>query len=365
VIVVVDPAATSPLPALGLAGGGLADLGAPEVARLASLRLDHLRADLLLAESGWEDALERAAANGARLGVPLELALVLPDSPGAALGVLADRVARVQPRVGRFLLFHASDHVTHEGDAALARERLSAVAPGARFAGGSERYFAELNRRRPATDGLDSIVFSLNPQVHAFDDATLFENLESLPWLAETARGFAGGLPLAISPATLRPRSDPRPPSSRTPGEPPFTDDPRQRTAVAAAWALALVGAASRAAFASLTLFEPTGPRGLMDEGRPFPVFHALAELAALDGAGVLFARSRRPERVQAFAVGRGPLTRLFLANITAEAHPVRVEGLGNAGRSAPLGAADAGEECGAELELAPGALVRLDFEAS
>ena len=297
--------------------------------------------------------------------LPLELALVLPDEPRPALLALARRASQLAPRVGRWLLFRAADHTTHDGDAALAREILAGVDAHAGFGGGCDRYFAELNRRRPSPAGLDVIAFSLNPQVHAFDDATLFENVATLPWLAETARSFAPGLPLAITPVTLRPRSDPRPPASRAPGEPPFTDDPRQSTPIAAAWTLALLGQAARAGFASLTFFEPTGPRGLMDAGQPFAVFHALRDVAAVAGAGVLALDSRRPERVQAIGLRSGRLTRLFLANIGDEPHPVRVEGLAGAARRAPLGAAEPGEECGLELDLEPRAVARLDVTAT
>ncbi len=364
VIVHVDGAGAFARPALGVGGGGLVALSEPEAALLRSLRLDHLRAELHLAAAGWEAQLERAAANAARLDLPLELALFVPDEPAAALRELAGRASTLALRVGHWLLFRAADPTTHEGDAAIAREALSEVDRRARFSGGSDRYFAELNRRRPSPAGLDRVGFSLNPQVHAFDDATLFENLDTLPWLAETARGFAAGLPLAITPITLRPRSDPRPPESRAAGEPPFSDDPRQSMAVAAAWTLGLVGSAAQAGFCSLTFFELTGPRGVMQEGRPYPVFHALADVAALADATFVPVRSRRPERVQAFALRSGRLTRLFLANVTDDPHPVRVEGVEGSVRRAQLGAADAGEECGPEVELDPHAVLRLDVTA-
>ena len=80
--------------------------------------------------------------------------------------------------------------------------------------------------------------------------------------MADTARGFAGGMPLGISPVTLRPRADPRPASSRTPGEPPLTDDPRQATPFAAAWTLGFLAAAAEAGFEALTFFELSGRAG-------------------------------------------------------------------------------------------------------
>jgi hypothetical protein len=362
VIVSVPAEGGATLPAIGLGGGSDAPLDEAGAAMLRRLRVDHLRGELLCGEPGWEAALHRAVANARVLDVPLELAVCVPKPAGEALRALAERAAVLGPRVSTWLLFGADGLSTPDGLVAEARAALAGAFPSARFGGGSDRYFTEVNRQRPAP-GLDRVSFSLNPQVHAFDDATLFENLATLAWLAETARSFAPGADIAISPVTLRPRHDPRPPSARAPGEPPFTDDPRQATPLAAAWTLGLIGSAAAAGIASLTFFEPAGPRGVMQGGRPFPVFHALADVAAVHDARVLPARTRRPERVQVLALRSGLMTRVFLANVTPEVHPVRVEGLAGEARRAGLGAAQAGEECGLELELQPHAIARLDVQ--
>jgi len=362
VIVSVPGEPGPPRPALGLGGGSLAPIDEASVALLRRLGLGHLRGDVDCGEPGWEAALHCAVANAQALDVPLELALHVPEPAAAALGALADRATALRARVATWLLFGADGLATPDGLAAAAREALSPAFPGARIGGGSDRYFTEVNRSRPAP-GLDRVSFSMNPQVHAFDDATLFENLATLPWLVETARSFAPGADVSVSPATLRPRQDARPPSSRT-GAPPFTDDPRQATPLAAAWTLGLVASAAGAGVASLTLFEPSGPRGVMRDGEPYPVLHALAGVAAVRGALVPAARSRRPERVQALALRSGRLTRLFLANVTAEAHPVRVEGLEGEVLRAALGDDTDGEPCDLELELAPREIVRLDVVA-
>jgi hypothetical protein len=361
VAVAVDTARLLPRPALGLAGAGLVTLAAADAERLRGLRLDHLRADLHLDSDGWPTALERASANARRLDRPLELALFLPDEPGRALSALADRARELRPRLSSWLVFRASDRTTPDGLVAQARETLSALEPAALFAGGTDSHFVELNRRRPSPAGLDRLSFALTPQAHAFDDATLVENLATLHWLAETAHSFAPNIALSISPVSLRSRVDPRPAASREPGEPPFTDDPRQGTPFAAAWTLGFIASAAEAGFASLSLFELVGPRGVMAEGRTFPVFDALADVTAFSGAAVCGSRSLRPDRVQALALRSGERTRLFLANVTGEPHPVRLSGLAGVPRLSSLGAPDGGE-CETDLELAPHAIVRLDF---
>jgi hypothetical protein len=361
VIVRLDGAGGSPPPSIGVGGADLAALDGAGAGRLRPLRLHHLRADLRLDGPGWEPALERAVANGRLLGVPLELALSLPDDPRAVLRDLAARASALGARVASWLLFRTRDATTDDGLVGPARDALAGVSRRARFGGGSDAHFAELNRRRPSTHGLDLLVFAANPQVHAFDDATLVENLATLRWTAETARSFAGGASLALSPVTLRPRADPRPASSREPGDRPFTDDPRQPTAFAAAWTLGFLASAAEAGLASLTFFEIVGPRGVMDASGAFPVLHALADVASLPRAVVLPVRSRRPERVQVLALRSGARVRVFLANVTGEPHPVRLEGLPEGLARAPLGGATATEEVGDELELAAHEVARLD----
>ena len=364
VVVRVDATSGLPLPAVGLAGAGLVALSAAEASLLRPLHLDHLRADLRLDGPGWEGALERAAANARLLDAPLELALFLPDDPGPALRRAAARAAALRPRVATWLLFRAADGVTDDALVAPAREALAGLSPEARFGGGSDGTFADLNRRRPG-QRLDVLSFAVSPQVHAFDDATLVENVATVRWMAETARTFAGGAPLLLSPVTLRPRADPRPDSSRESGEGPFTDDPRQPTAFAAAWTLGFLAAAAEAHVRGLTFFELAGPRGVMDGGSAYPVLHALADVAALPRAEVLAAGSRRPERVQVLALRSGGRVRVFLANVSAEPHPVRLEGLAGRVLRAPLGASAGLEPDGPEVELAPREIVRLDVAAA
>jgi hypothetical protein len=67
---------------------------------------------------------------------------------------------------------------------------------------------------------IDLAAYSINPQVHAFDNLTLVENLEPQADTLATARTFLGGKPVAVSPVTLRPRFNPLP-AGPYPGPPP------------------------------------------------------------------------------------------------------------------------------------------------
>ena len=100
------------------------------------------------------------------------------------------------------------DAVTTAGRwVALARERLGATVPGALFAGGTDIYFCHLNQERPQLGPLDGIVYPITPQVHAFDEISIVENAQAQADTVRTARTFAGGRAIVISPVTLRPRA--------------------------------------------------------------------------------------------------------------------------------------------------------------
>ena len=146
-----------------------------EVDLLRSLRLDHLRTDLQLADSGYPAALARAIATAEQVGSGLELALHLTDDAENELTDLASQLDGA--RVDRVLVFHTNELATDPGWVTLARERLRGQAPSALFAGGTNANFCELNRFRPAGSPQDGIVYSINPQIHAFDELSLAENI--------------------------------------------------------------------------------------------------------------------------------------------------------------------------------------------
>jgi hypothetical protein len=324
-VVEVDSRSLRPLPRIGTGlPRGSALPSAEEAGRLSTLGLDHLRVDVRPSEGTVDDLLARACAWSSALGVPLEAALFLAGEATAELEAVAAVARRLRLRTAAWLIFDAGTRTTRDGLVAEARAVLGAVDGKARFAGGTDAYFAELNRQRPPTHGLDRVSFSLTPQVHAFDDATLVENLESLRWMAETARAFVGKVPLGLSPVTLRPRFHPE----------PF--DPRQRTGFGAGWAVGLVAAAAEAGFESLTLFEASGPGGLLDGGAVYPVFDVLRDLGTFAGGEVLVARSSQPE-VRALALRRGGGTRLLVANLGRRSLRVRVEPAGISVDLAPL----------------------------
>jgi phosphomannomutase len=105
------------------------------------------------------------------------VALILSDAAADELAALAGVLMEIKPPVHAWLIFHVGAHSTAERWLRLAREQLSGYNPAALFGGGANANFTELNRARPSLDPLDLLCYSINPQVHAFDNASLAETL--------------------------------------------------------------------------------------------------------------------------------------------------------------------------------------------
>jgi hypothetical protein len=311
------------LPRLGL---GIAGHGRPlaprEIDRLKALRPAHLRVDLELGDAGAPAALERAAAEARALGAVLEIALLLGDAPREEdLEALLREAERVRLPVGAWLVLHGRKDMVSADGMRLARQRLHRCDPAARIGTGTNLYFVYLNRQPPPLDDADLLCYSLNPQVHAFDDESIVETLEGQTATAEAARRLAGGRPVAVTPITLRPRFNPH---GSDPDEPPATADSRQASLLAAAWTLASVRRLAGAGVESLTYFETTGERGVMEAagGAVFPVYHALADLAELAGAPVDLCACSHPLQVEALSAGG----KMLVANLTPRPQRVTLD---------------------------------------
>lgn len=271
----------SPLagPAIGLsASRSSLPIRDTDITKLRALHPAWLAVTLLL-DQEWVPRWRRAAEEAAALGVPLDVTLVAKypseiDDVDLGKGVGAVKVTRWQ----------AYDSTSHVTTAALAQalhrleERVGGDTRG-RIAGGSRANFAELNRAADVLplNLLDEIVFAANPQVHAFDDASILQTPDGLADAVRTAVDLAQGRPVLVGPLTLAPMFNA---VAAHPGRhidlPP---DDRQHGVLASKWARLAVRAARGAA--GVTIYETIGPWGVLDaQGVPSPAYAALADLA-------------------------------------------------------------------------------------
>jgi D-apionolactonase len=328
---------------LGMAshGGGLSER---ECGLLQALKLGHLRTDLRLADPDYSDELARAMADARMVGSGLELALHLTNDADEQLGRLATQL-RDETCIDRVLVFHEAELATDSRWVDLARRRLGDRAPGALFAGGSNADFCELNHFRPSGTPEDGIVYSVNPQTHAFDELSLTENLAGQAETVRTARIYGNGRPVVVSPITLKPRFNSAATSAApelAPGELPPQVDPRQMSLFGAGWTVGSLKRLIESGVAAATYYETTGWRGVIQGEAPspvpeqfpsrpgmvFPVYHVFADLAEWKDGEVVSSRSSDPLAVETLVVARDGMLHLLVANLTPEPRTATIDAL-------------------------------------
>jgi hypothetical protein len=210
-----------------------------------------------------------------------------------------------------------------------AREAL----PDLTLGGGMLSYFTELNRKRPPSELLDFVSHCTCPIIHAADDRSVMQTLETLPHIVRSTRAFIGeDKPYRIGPSTIGMRQNPY--GSCVMENPDHRrivmtmDDPRQTSLFAAAWMIGYAAGTAEGRLQALIVGSLTGPLGLASvisesESNEWlvvhPVFHAAKGLAELGRRPRLLCRSSEPGKVAALAgVDHSGRTVLWLANLTS-----------------------------------------------
>ncbi len=202
--------------------------------------------------------------------------------------------------------------------------------PGVTIGGGTFGFFAELNRNWPPFGLIDYITHIATSVVHAADDRSMMENLETLPAMARTVRAFAGAVPYRLIALSLGLDSGPYGEPAPNPDNTRRTlvrRDPRQRGLFAAAWTLGALAEAAHSGVAAVTPAALAGDLGIVECGDRLslhPVYHVVRGLARAAGSVVAGTVSSDPARVRVLGWRNteGRIV-LWLANLTDAAQRV------------------------------------------
>jgi hypothetical protein len=257
----------------------------------------------------------------------LECVLACTGDPDAELETIAAYVERAGLELDGIAVFPAPDlQSTPPGsewppcppleDVYSAARRAF---PGLRLGGGMFGYFTEFTRKHVPAAALDFVTHATCPIVHAADDLSVMQTLETIPHITRSARAIVPDKPYRLGPVTIGMRQNPY--GSRTIPNPdrrrvPMArNDPRQDGRFAAAWTLGYAAGTEDAQLDTLTLGALTGPLGIVGEHGARPVFTAVAMLAALAGAPRRACWTSAPDKLAAIYAGGT----LLLANLTPE----------------------------------------------
>jgi len=333
----VDASHVVPMVSLGL-GVSSVDVGLSQLPRdqLRRLRLAHIRVDLRLGEAGWKVQLSHGLAQAISLGVAIELVIFVTPHDVLRIHELARLLKPHAARLARVIVNQNNARAISHAVFDEARQILQPL--DVPVGGGSDFEFVDVNRSHPSQHA-DFVSFSVNPQVHAFDNASLVETASSAGDVIRTARSIAPNKPVVVSPITLKRRTNPDAAARviTRPGELPTNVDPRQMSLFAAGWTLATLKHWISSGAASLTLFETTGWRGVIESdngcdapllfhsepAQLFPVFHLLEAIAGFES--VISSTSGDPLWQEVLVVASGDRVRVLVANLTDEPRQIEL----------------------------------------
>lgn len=302
------------------------------------LVIEHLRLSINT-KSEVKPVVEKSLKLCQKLKLSLDVAITA-DSP-EGLKLILEAIREFSSEIRSFYIFSSVDKATPKGFIAVAQDLLGL---GAKIVGGTDLYFTELNRNQAAIDFTDQVNFSINPQVHSFDDRTLIQNTATQYVIAKNAHRLSKGKKVSIGPITLRPRYNPnatQPEKDVSNNALPSSVDGRQRTWFAEAWtALSLRSIAQADAISTLTYFETLGWRGIRElstgskdknnfssgPGENFPVWRLFTELKGF--SHIKPTTSTLPELVDCLVVTDGAKEKVILANFSTITQKVVFSGI-------------------------------------
>ena len=306
--------------------------------KFGELGIEHLRLAVDLDNFSIGDIL-KAIEISKRLNLNFDLAITARNCDQIKDFIIKN--LKLVKLIRNCLIFSKVHKVTPEEFISTIREVMGS---DVEISGGTNFYFTEINRGQPVVSGIDQINFSLNPQVHSFDDRTLIQNLATQQVIAMNAARIAGVLGVSVGPISLLPRFNPNatePERDVSNTALPASVDIRQLGWFAEAWtAISIKYLSQSAKIKTATYFETVGWRGIRESvagsrdpinfpsnpGEPFPIWKLFASLKGFNKC--VLSNSNFPEMIDSLIIRNSLTTRLILVNFTNEANQVYFDGI-------------------------------------
>ena len=330
--------ARAAFPAVGVAQAPLyKSLAEEEIRRLQKIGFSHYRAEIRWYEDDYRDQWKRAVQESHRLQLPLELVMHFGTEGPSTLGQIETLQQQYPADVRYLLLFQQGAKVTPDPLLAHSAPLLRALFPQAKIGAGTDCFFAELNRQRVTTEPIDFINYSVNPQVHHFDNQSLVETLSTQAETVRSAQAYSNDCPVHVSPVTLKMRFNPNATaasSGPTPAERlAARTDTRQLSLLGAGWTLGSIKYLSEAEVEAVTYYETIGNGGMIGReeedkqhplfaslhGRLFPAYWVFYYLLGEQRQQTMLTQSSHPLMMDGLALAREDHTLLMLANWQSE----------------------------------------------
>ncbi len=304
--------------------------------RVKALELSHLRYDYHF--DGTSAPVEPIFEQARELGVKLVIAVFFTSDLISELREFTAVVEAYREDILSIAVFQQNVKVISE-------EKLSAVRSTlARYAipvgSGTDAFFTQINRERLPEGRMDFVTYSNNPQVHAFDNASIMATPEGQIANLMSCAMLYPNLPVWVSPVTFKMRWNPDATGNEIvkKGQMPRTVEPRQMSLFAASWFLRSVAACVKGGASGVSYFELTGCRGIMEEADVdrdyrfpavpdmlYPLYYAFFALRGMKEFDVTAVMT---DDVTALTMKNSKVTRVILANPKNEEVTVPLSGM-------------------------------------
>lgn len=330
---------TSRLPEVGTSVSSRKEtLYQSEVDLLQKLPVKHLRVELQLMQGNFREILDKATRESQLLDCPLFVVLYLSEDFQSEYTQFAQLCNDLKTTV-KYLLPVGENHLSFSAFDQL-EPQIRQDFPDIKLGTGANAYFAELNRDRPNIEKADFVSFTICPQVHAFDCASLVENLAAQAEVIQSARKLFPGKPIFITPVNLKQRFNVVATATET--EPPkgtlsSSVDPRQPTVFAASWTLGSLKSLAESGASLATYYETVGWKGFIQgeiqpdcpekfRAKPndiFPIYDVIKELSGI--SEVIHSESSHPLLFDGLVVRSESETKLFLFSFSSKELEIRM----------------------------------------
>lgn len=308
------PNQTKPFPRLG----SCLPLGFPhfhpeDIPLLTNLHFDSIRVEIQGGKADPYEGLDSILKLSDRLQMPLHL--FIHAFPGFHEQSVRDLRDRCPPeRLRAITLARTVERVL---------PALRVHFPGIRIGIGTPYYFTQFNRKPPDTGSADHACFSNNPQVHAFDDASLVETLEGQAATVYSAKKLCPDTEIWVSPVSLRSRFNPdagrEMPPAGVYAHPP---DPRIADLFTAGWTIGCLSALANAGADHIDFYELFGPRGLVESSIARPVYLIFRWLLSLSDPQLFYINNPAPLRISTLGIESDVYFYVLLVNHTLQKVP-------------------------------------------
>jgi len=305
----------------------------------------HLNCRVDLRARDWERPIPLYRDLTQKTGAEAVLEIIIPGdaAPDGELGPVAGAIGKAGLKPAAVIVTPTADLKSYPPGtpfpdnvpswtdiAAAARRRF----PGLRIGGGMLSNFTELNRKRPPKGVFDFITHATSALVHAADDRSVMETLESIGHIIRATKSIIGDSAYRLGPShignSFNPYGDAYTENPENRRVTMARIEPRHRGLFGAAWHLGYISQVAQGGLEAVTMASPVGEFGIAyaklahtqpwfdtaGDAQVYPVFHVIRGLAAAAGSPHMEAKSDDTERLRCVAWRKGSSLHLWLANL-------------------------------------------------